>query len=80
MANEPIPLPLDDVILSEAEAARLIGIAKETLNNWRRRGTSPPFFRVSGGVVRYSRRKILDWLQERTVDGAMIKKVEEVEP
>ena len=74
------PLPIDDVIMSEAECARMIGLAPETLNGLRRRGQAPPFFQVSGHVVRYSKARILEWLQAREVEGATIKQIEESGP
>jgi len=71
------PLPIDDVILSEAEAARMLGFATLTLTNYRLRGVGPPYFQVSGHVVRYSKRRLLDWLEARTVEDAKVQKVEE---
>lgn len=71
------PLPIDDVILSEAQAAWMLGLATDTLNNYRRRGEGPPYFKVSGHVVRYSKRRLLEWLQAREVEGAVVKKVDE---
>jgi predicted DNA-binding transcriptional regulator AlpA len=77
MPKEPSPLPLDDRILSELGAADILGVSSGTLTNWRRAGQGPPYFRVSGHVVRYSRTRVLEWLQSRSVEGAEVKQVEE---
>lgn len=39
--------------VSTAEAARLIGVAPKTLQNWRTRRQGPPFYRVSARAVSY---------------------------
>ncbi len=70
-------LPLDDVIMSEADCAVLIGVATATLINLRRRGDGPPYFQVTRATVRYSKTRVLEWLQARIVEGAIIKTVEE---
>jgi predicted DNA-binding transcriptional regulator AlpA len=76
MVQEPAALPIDDVIMSEADCARMLGLATQTLINKRKRGEAPPFFQVSGAVVRYSRTRVLAWLAAREVTGATIKQVE----
>lgn len=70
------PLPIDDVIMSEAQCAYLIGVATETLMRWRRNGEGPPYFAVTSVIVRYSRMRTLEWLQQREVQGSVVKKVE----
>jgi hypothetical protein len=77
MPEESTPLPLSDEILNEIEAADLLKIASATLTNWRLAGRGPPFSRLSGHTVRYSKRRLLDWLESRTVEGAEIKKAEQ---
>ncbi|WP_424674065.1 helix-turn-helix transcriptional regulator [Candidatus Binatus sp.] len=77
MPKEASPLPLDDVIMSESDCARMIGVAPETAKRMRRHGEGPPFFAVSGHVVRYSRTRVLAWLAEREVTGAEVKQIEE---
>ncbi|MGD1028180.1 helix-turn-helix transcriptional regulator [Candidatus Binatus soli] len=76
MLKETSPLPLDDRIMSERECAGLLGLAETTLTNMRRAGTAPPYFRVSGHVVRYSKTRVLEWLQSRSVEGAEVKQIE----
>ena len=49
--NRP-PLPLNDVIMSEDDAAALIGVQPETMKRMRRHGEGPPHFAVSGHVFR----------------------------
>lgn len=43
----------DDQHISTREAARLIGVAPKTLQNWRNRREGPAFYRVSARAVSY---------------------------
>ena len=53
-------------LLSETEAAPLIGVAVGTLQNWRVSGTGPKFIRV-GRLVRYDPADVEAWRAERRV-------------
>ncbi len=79
MPSERAPLPIDDVIMSEQECARLLGLATATLINKRKRGQGPPYFQVTNVIVRYSRTLVLSWLESRTVEGAKVRNVGESE-
>ncbi len=76
-ATNKTALPIDDVIMSESDCARLIGVSPETAKRLRRHGEGPPYFQVTKAVFRYSRSVVLAWLQSRMVEGATIKKVGE---
>jgi hypothetical protein len=75
--DERAALPLSDEILDERGAAYLLKISTATLTNWRLAGRGPPYSKLSGHTVRYSKRRLLDWLESRTVEGAEIKKAEQ---
>ena len=49
-------------LLTTAEAARLLGVDRRTLERWRVSGDGPPFIRV-GGVRRYSVRDLTEWIE-----------------
>lgn len=57
---------MGDLIKPE-ELAQMWGVAAKSLANQRSRGEGPPFVRLSGGVIRYSRRAIAAYEAERTV-------------
>lgn len=56
----------DNLCLSNAQAAAVLGISPKTLPNWRLEGRSPPFVRVGRRVV-YRRADLEQWLNDRTV-------------
>jgi predicted DNA-binding transcriptional regulator AlpA len=53
-------------MLTEIEAAPLIGVAVGTLQNWRVRGEGPKFIRV-GRLVRYDPADLEAWKAARRV-------------
>lgn len=56
-----------DQLLSQKDAARLLGIAERTLENWRRRDTDgPTFVRISRRCVRYRRGDLIAFIEDRT--------------
>ncbi|MBP5998149.1 MAG: helix-turn-helix domain-containing protein [Azonexus sp.] len=58
-------------LITNAEAAALIGIRPNTLEGYRTRGISPPFVKLnpesSRSPIRYDRQVVLDWLAARTM-------------
>ncbi len=53
-------------LVTESEAAQILGIAKGTLSVWRSTGRHDlPFIKV-GGAVRYSQQALATWLESRT--------------
>ncbi len=56
-----------DQLLDERGAADILCYSVRALQNWRYRGGGPRFVKVSGRSVRYRRRDLLAWIDERTV-------------
>lgn len=56
-----------DLIKPRALAAEW-QLTEKTLANWRSQGTGPPFLKISGGVVRYSRAAVAAWLEAQQAD------------
>jgi predicted DNA-binding transcriptional regulator AlpA len=54
-----------DRLLDEHGAAALLGYSIRALQNWRLRGGGPRFVKVSGRSVRYRRRDLNDWVEQR---------------
>ena len=56
-------------LLSQRDAARLLGLSVRTLERMRVSGTGPRFLKI-GGVVRYRLEDIETWLATRLVGSA----------
>jgi hypothetical protein len=54
-----------DRLVTEHEAAALLGYTIRALQNWRFRGGGPIFVKVSDRSVRYRRRDLLAWIESR---------------
>lgn len=66
--REPINDQLSDHLdrlLNESEAAAFLGYTIRALQNWRLRGGGPRFVKVSGRSIRYRRRDLNDWVEQR---------------
>lgn len=61
MSNETENL---DQLLTEKEAAALICYSDRALQNWRYRGGGPKYVKI-GRMVRYQRRDILQFIEDR---------------
>ena len=55
-----------DEALNETAAARLIGVSPRSLQAWRVNGRGPRYMKI-GRVVRYRRRELIEFLDDRTV-------------
>ncbi len=53
--------------LTEKEAAAFIGYTPRALQSWRLKGGGPKFVKVSARSIRYRRRELLKWANERLV-------------
>ena len=51
-----------DRLLTEKEAAQFLGVSVRTLQNWRRKGIGPKWYKV-GRLVRYARADLYDFLR-----------------
>jgi excisionase family DNA binding protein len=47
------------------EVAAALRVHRNTLNRWRRAGTSPPEFRLPNGSLRFTRDQVLAWLDQQ---------------
>jgi predicted DNA-binding transcriptional regulator AlpA len=61
-------------LIDERTAADFVGYSPRALQNWRLRGGGPRFVRVSARSIRYRRRDLIQWAEQRlrsnTSDGA----------
>ena len=57
-----------DEMLTERQAAALIGVAAPTLNRWRCKRIGPAFVRVSARCIRYNVADVKAWLEARRVE------------
>jgi hypothetical protein len=55
-------------LMTEADLADELKISGKTLANQRSRRVGPPYLKLSGGIVRYSRRAVRQWLDANTVN------------
>lgn len=56
----------DTAVLTPQQVARILQVDTKTLANWRYLGRGPRFMK-DGGIVRYPRRALDAYLDERTV-------------
>ena len=54
-----------DCLINEYEAADFLGYSVRALQNWRVRGGGPKFIKVSARSIRYRRRDLNAWIEER---------------
>jgi predicted DNA-binding transcriptional regulator AlpA len=52
-------------LINEQEAANFLGFSVRALQNWRLRGGGPEYVRVSRRSVRYRRRDLIAWANDR---------------
>ena len=53
------------ILLTEGEAAQILGFSVRTLQGWRYKGGGPVFVEVSRTCVRYRRRDLDEWVRQR---------------
>jgi len=53
-------------LLSEEQAATLLGLKRQTLAKWRVEGVGPPFVKVGGRSVRYKESDLIALIETRT--------------
>ena len=53
-------------MLTEKEAAKLLGFSYRTLQKWRGRGEGPLFLKITArGAIRYRRADLFEWTKQR---------------
>ena len=52
-------------LIEERAAAALLGVVRQTLAQWRRRGVGPPYVRISVRCVRYRPEDLAVWIAAR---------------
>lgn len=55
-----------DRLMNENEAAAFLSYSVRALQNWRVRGGGPKYVKVSARSIRYRRRDLIAWVDERT--------------
>lgn len=55
-----------DRLMNEQEAAEFLSYTQRALQNWRVRGGGPKYIKVSARSIRYRRRDLIAWVDERT--------------
>lgn len=55
-----------DRLLNEQDAAEFLSYTMRALQNWRVRGGGPKYIKVSARSIRYRRRDLIAWVEERT--------------
>lgn len=55
----------DTFLITEAQAAQLLGIAPRTLQVWRLMGSGPTCVRISQRTIRYHKEEVLKWLNSK---------------
>lgn len=57
---------LDERLVDEHEAARILGCRPRSLAHWRKTGIGPRFLRIAGRSVRYRYSDLVRWIEEKT--------------
>ena len=58
---------LDDMTVEDVAAH--LGVARQTLFNWRKRRVGPPYYRVRGRFIRYILAEVEAWREQSVADG-----------
>ena len=61
----PTPCWHPDDLLTSSELAGALKISERTPENWRLKGTGPPFVRIGGRRILYRWRDVLEYLEGR---------------
>lgn len=67
-AQAQLAAELGDLMTPEVTARDELNVKEKTLANWRSARLGPPYVKLSGGIVRYSRSAVRKWLAANTVD------------
>lgn len=68
-----------EVLLSEVEAAKMLGLRRRTLQMWRFNGSKLPFCRFSGRCIKYRLRDINEFIEKSVTTSTSTKNELELE-
>jgi len=57
---------MTDQLITDIEAAEILGLAVQTLRNWRHRGCGPNYIKL-GRAVRYNTNDLRDFVEGRKI-------------
>ena len=57
-----------DRLLTPDELARLVGVSRKTVDDWRRAGKGPAPVYLTAQTIRYRRRDVLAWIDRKAAD------------
>ena len=58
---------MDQIAYKPKDAARVLGVSKRTLEEWRYRGIGPSYVKETERTILYPRRGLEAWLEKRAV-------------
>jgi len=62
----PPKIPEDpEALMTEVAAGNFLGVGKRAMQNWRLQGTGPKFVRISSRCIRYRKRDLITYADER---------------
>jgi predicted DNA-binding transcriptional regulator AlpA len=59
----------EPLLITEPEAAKILGVSKETLARIRKRGTGPTWIKITSGLIRYRPEDLTRFIQSRATGG-----------
>lgn len=59
------PVGDPDSLIREEDAAAFLKFTPRALQDWRKRGSGPPFLRISKRAIRYRRGDLIAWAASR---------------
>ena len=65
--QQPEILDDPDRLINEKTAAKFLGVTQRTLQNWRLKGGGPKYIRISARCIRYRKRDLIIFADERLV-------------
>lgn len=54
-------------LMNTSECAEFLGVGKDILFEWRKRGEGPPFLHMTTRTIRYDRSDVLEWARSHRV-------------
>lgn len=54
-------------LMTTPECAEFLGVGKDVMYEWRKRGEGPPYLHITARTIRYDREDVLDWARSHRV-------------